>query len=49
MKNKIYDFICACCHWGGNEIELDVITRIDDNKVCCPICQSDDVSVLTEN
>lgn len=45
---KQYDYLCAACDWSGSELELDVVTKINFNQVCCPICQSNDVSVLVE-
>lgn len=46
-KNYLYS--CADFSWSGDENELDVVTKIQCHKVCCPICKSDDVSVLVEN
>jgi Zn finger protein HypA/HybF involved in hydrogenase expression len=45
---KQYDYLCASCDWFGTELELDVVTKIKFNQVCCPICQSNDVSVHIE-
>ncbi len=46
---KVYQFTCDSCNWVGTELELDVVSKIDMNLVCCPLCKSDDVRVLNEN
>jgi Zn finger protein HypA/HybF involved in hydrogenase expression len=46
---KAYEFTCDSCDWVGTELELDVVSKIDMNLVCCPLCQSDDVRVLNDN
>jgi len=46
---KTYEFTCDSCEWIGTELELDVVSKIDLNLVCCPLCQSDDVRVFNEN
>ncbi|MDX2367543.1 MAG: hypothetical protein QNK36_03935 [Colwellia sp.] len=46
---KNYTYSCDDCDWEGTELELDVVSKIEMNLVCCPLCQSDDVRVLNEN
>ena len=48
FENKVYQFTCDICDWVGTELELDVVSKIDMNMVCCPLCQSDDVRVDNE-
>lgn len=45
---KNYTYCCDDCNWSGTELELDVVSKIDLNLVCCPSCKSDDVRVLNE-
>lgn len=42
---KNYNYACVTCDWLGSEVDLDVITKINFNLVCCPVCKSDDVIV----
>lgn len=44
---RVKDSLFNCsCGWMGTELDLDVITSFDNNLVCCPSCQNDDVRVL---
>jgi len=45
---KNYTFSCSDCSWFGDESELDVVSKIDMNLVCCPLCLSDDVRVFNQ-
>lgn len=45
---KNYTYSCDECNWSGSENELDVVSKIDMNLVCCPNCKSDDVRVVNE-
>jgi len=45
-KNHTYS--CEACGWSGSEVELDVVTKISMNLVCCPDCKNDDVRVINE-
>lgn len=45
-KNYIYG--CESCSWSGTEVELDVVSKIDMNLVCCPKCKSDDVRIVND-
>lgn len=44
--HKFYNYFCFDCDWEGTEDELDCITNIHLNHLCCPKCKSNDVSVL---
>lgn len=45
----VKDVMFNCfCGWQGSELELDVITNIDSNLVCCPVCENDDVRVVNK-
>lgn len=43
-----YNYSCAACGWSGSEVELDVVTKISLNLVCCPDCKNDDVRIINE-
>lgn len=45
---KNYDYSCDSCGWSGTEIDLDVVTKIHLNLVCCPACKNDDVRVVND-
>lgn len=46
--NKEYVYSCDGCDWVGTELDLDIVTKIDLNLVCCPDCKNDDVRVVNE-
>lgn len=40
----VYETCFTCrCGWSGTETDLDVLTYIDTNLVCGPVCKNDDV------
>lgn len=45
---KNYTYSCAACGWSGSEVDLDVVTKISMNLVCCPDCKNDDVRIINE-
>jgi Zn finger protein HypA/HybF involved in hydrogenase expression len=48
FDHKNYVYSCESCDWVGTEVELDLVTKIDMNLVCCPHCKNDDVRVVNE-
>jgi len=39
-------YSCEICEWAGTELELDVVSKIDVNLICCPNCKNDDVRII---
>ena len=46
---KNYNYSCSSCGWSGSENDLDVVTKISMNLVCCPDCKNDDVRIVNEH
>lgn len=45
---KNYNFSCEACGWSGNESDVDVVTKIHTNMICCPDCKNDDIRIVND-